>query len=401
MKNDVANFTVLFYGHGMKQSKTVKTWTRTGTQNLVRHKSGRYYARIFAGGKETWKSLKTDIMEVAKAKLRDMAGDIEKTTRASAAQDRGRMTLGDCAELFRGQLAKGISMPGRGKTTKKLRPNSVTYREKCLAAIFKTRPAWEKTDVRKLSRQDVEKWSTEFAADYSATVHNNTLGTLRFLFQIARKAGAMHEDQSADAPKSSIPKTTLRLPERGQFIAFVESIRTAGAWCSKDCADLVEFFAFTGARKNEAANVLWADVDFNRNRLFIREGKGGHTRHVPLIREAQELIARMRAERPDEPLTAPVLRVNEAQGAMNAAAKKVGMERITHHDLRHLFATTCIESGIDIPTVSRWLGHVDGGALAMKTYGHLRDEHSAEAASRVSFAPMAAAQNVISLREVA
>jgi len=39
------------------------------------------------------------------------------------------------------------------------------------------------------------------------------------------------------------------------------------------------------------------------------------------------------------------------------------MARITHHDLRHLFATTCIEAGVDIPTVSRWLGHQDGGAL--------------------------------------
>lgn len=385
----------------MKPCKTVKTWTRTGTQNLVRHKSGRYYARIFGGGKETWKALKTDIMEVAKAKLRDMAGAIEKTTKAAAAQDRGRMTLGDCATIFREQLQKGISMPGRGKTIKRLRPNSITYREKCIVALFKSRPTWEKTDARKLTARDVEDWSNEFAAKYSASVHNNTLGTLRFLFLIARKAGARHDDPTADAPKSSIPKQTLRLPERRQFIAFVEAIRTAGAWCSKDCADLVEFFAFTGARKNEAANVLWADVDFNRNRLFIREGKGGHTRHVPLIREAQELIARMRAERSDEPLTASVLRVNEAQKAMDSAAKKVGFTRITHHDLRHLFATTCIESGIDIPTVSRWMGHQDGGALAMRTYGHLRDEHSAEAASRVSFAPVAVAENVISMKGAA
>jgi integrase len=56
-----------------------------------------------------------------------------------------------------------------------------------------------------------------------------------------------------------------------------------------------------------------------------------------------------------------------------------------HHDLRHLFATRCIESGVDIPTVSRWLGHQDGGALCMKTYGHLRDEHSASEAKKVTF----------------
>jgi len=47
------------------------------------------------------------------------------------------------------------------------------------------------------------------------------------------------------------------------------------------------------------------------------------------------------------------------------------------HGFRHLFATRCIESGVDIPTVSRWLGHQDGGALCMKTYGPLmrRTQH--------------------------
>jgi Phage integrase family len=62
------------------------------------------------------------------------------------------------------------------------------------------------------------------------------------------------------------------------------------------------------------------------------------------------------------------MRVFECQNSMTHAAAKIGMERITHHDLRQLFATICIESGVDIPTVSRWLGHNDGGALCMKTY---------------------------------
>ena len=71
---------------------------------------------------------------------------------------------------------------------------------------------------------------------------------------------------------------------------------------------------------------------------------------------------------------------------MNRAAKIVGMARITHHDLRHLFATRCIESGVDIPTVAGWLGHKDGGALAMRVYGHLRDNHSVAMAQKVTFA---------------
>jgi integrase len=53
--------------------------------------------------------------------------------------------------------------------------------------------------------------------------------------------------------------------------------------------------------------------------------------------------------------------------------------------LRHLFATRAIESGVPVPTVARWLGHQDGGALLLKTYSHLLDHHSQESAQKVSF----------------
>jgi integrase len=94
----------------------------------------------------------------------------------------------------------------------------------------------------------------------------------------------------------------------------------------------------------------------------------------------------MWSERANESPNDKVFRVNEAQNAINSAVSKLGIARITHHDLRHLYATICIESGVDIPTVSPWLGHKDGGALALKTYGHLRREHSLAQAEKVSFA---------------
>ena len=86
---------------------------------------------------------------------------------------------------------------------------------------------------------------------------------------------------------------------------------------------------------------------------------------------------------------APVFRAQEVLGSLATACKKVGVPHLTHHDLRHLFATTCIESGVDVPTVALWLGHADGGALAMRTYGHIRPEHSVIAAKKVSFSPPA------------
>jgi integrase len=58
--------------------------------------------------------------------------------------------------------------------------------------------------------------------------------------------------------------------------------------------------------------------------------------------------------------------VSEAQNTINSAVRKLGISRTRHRDLRHLFATVGIEAAIDVPTVSRWLGHEDGGTLAMK-----------------------------------
>jgi integrase len=104
-----------------------------------------------------------------------------------------------------------------------------------------------------------------------------------------------------------------------------------------------------------------------------------------MIPELEQMLTELRSARADESTTATVMRVFECQNSMTNAATKIGMKRITHHDLRHLFATICIESGVDIPTVSRWLGHKDGGALCMKTYGHLRQDHSFSQARRVSF----------------
>ena len=100
----------------------------------------------------------------------------------------------------------------------------------------------------------------------------------------------------------------------------------------------------------------------------------------------KSLLEKLRAERPDAKPTDGVMLVAKCQGAINSGCKAVGIKRFTHHDLRHLFATRCIESGVDIPTVAKWLGHKDGGALAMKVYGHLREEHSVGMAKRVSFA---------------
>ena len=370
----------------MEERDTAKTWTKTRIQNLWRHRSGVYYGRLNRKGKDQWRCLKTELLEVAKARLKEFIGEVEKFTAPQEAQTSGKMTFGEAAALFLERLkSSGLGLQGRRSNRKRITDSSIYYREQTVNALLKSWPELAATDVRKITEADCEKWSEKFASRYSATRFNNTLDSLRHVIAVSVKAGARHGNPAEAVGRCEVRQKIIRLPERGQFLEFVHAVETAGAWCSHDCANFVRLLAFTGCRKNEAANLLWGDVDFERGRIHLRITKNGKPRYVPLIPDALALLEKLKSERSDAGNESRVLAVREAQKAMDNAAAKIGMIRITHHDLRHLFATQCIEAGIDIPTVSRWLGHVDGGALAMKVYGHLRDAHSTAQAQKVSF----------------
>jgi integrase len=187
----------------------------------------------------------------------------------------------------------------------------------------------------------------------------------------------------------------LELPTLAQFSALIAEMSKPRGRYSVAGAELAQGLAFTGCRLTEASRIVWGDLDFSAGEIIVRgdpeEGtKNGTIRRVPMIPSARALFERMRAERPDEAKDASVFQVGHCKKSMDNAMKKLGITRITHHGLRHFFATVCIESGVDIPTVSRWLGHKDGGALAMRVYGHLRREHSIAQAQKVSFKPAAA-----------
>ena len=78
-----------------------------------------------------------------------------------------------------------------------------------------------------------------------------------------------------------------------------------------------------------------------------------------------------------------VIPQGECKRSLQTSCELAGLPRLSHHSFRHLFATRCIESGVDLPTVARWLGHQDGGALLSRTYFHLVDEHSRRMAAKV------------------
>ena len=138
---------------------------------------------------------------------------------------------------------------------------------------------------------------------------------------------------------------------------------------------MVRFLAYSGTRLAEATALRWSQVDLAKKQILVAGTKTESSyRTVPIIQPLADLLGEIRGRRGDEPTDATVLAIRECKGALRTACSALKIKKLVHHDLRHFFATRCIESGVDIPTVSRWLGHGDGGALAMRTYGHLRVE---------------------------
>jgi integrase len=363
------------------EDSNASPWESTSVQNLIRYRpSGTYFARFKVGGRLVRQSLGTTVFSVAKQRLSDKISEYRERDESVKAFASGKMSVGDAARAYLEKIDASVS----------LKPRSKVYLRLLYDFIKRTWPKLPETDVRRVTEGDCRTWLSAYQQRYSPTVINNSIAVLRAVFQEAISAGARFNNPAGALKRVKVRAKQLELPSRDQFLRFVEVIESAGGRFSKDCANLVRFLAYTGLRLGEARHVTWADVNFEQKQLHVKGDpetatKNGETRIVPMIPELETLLKGLRAERRKEPQDATVMRVMECEKSMTHAAEKVGMKRITHHDLRHLFATICIESGVDVPTVSRWLGHKDGGALCMKTYGHLRQEHSVTQARRVRF----------------
>lgn len=356
-------------------------WQKTPYANLVRYvPSKKYFARIRVGGKLIRQSLKTTTLTVAKLRLADLEKAERLLAENATAVAGGKMTVQDALKTYRTRLHGDRS----------LKPRTKAYREECISKLLRTWPKLEELDVRQVNKTACLDWAARLGADACPSVFNHTVGTLKRIVEMAVEAGALYDNPVRFIKRQKERPKQLKLPTHDQFKTFVEAIEQAGVCSCYQAADLVRFLAFGGFRKSEAKNIVWSDCDFEKEEITVRGDpetgtKNSTVRQVPMIPEMLELLCRLRKSRADEAGDQRVMKVAECQISMDRAAKLVGTPRVTHHDLRHLFATRCIESGVDIPTVSRWLGHKDGGALAMKVYGHLRNQHSKAMAQKVSF----------------
>lgn len=337
--------------------------------NLYRAPKGTYYLLVKRGGKQFRRSLRTSDLALAKRRLREFQ---ERVTKLSVEGDNRNLRFEDLANQW---LASRKA---------ELKPSSFNRREVALKGLL---PYLGNHPLRSIGQKHFDAWKAGRGAKISARSWNIEVETLKQIFAYAKEDLKILVDNPADTLKRrKVKQAGIVIPSKEQFRALVQNLRE-GHRATGEAADFVEFLAYSGCRKEEAAEVLWNDVNFALGTLLVTGGEKGTKNHevrtIPLFRPLQRLLETIRTRKPQA--RGRIFEIRAARMQILRASERLGLPRFGHHTMRHFFCSNAIEAGCDFKVIAGWLGHKDGGVLVARTYGHLRNEHSEAMAKRITF----------------
>ncbi len=193
------------------------------------------------------------------------------------------------------------------------------------------------------------------------------------------------------------------MPSRADLCRIVDwlALQPGGLLASR----FVRLLAYSGMRWGEACELRWCDVSFESHSLVIgRDGntKSGRARVLPLfacleavLREiyshevAAEIVPHSDSPHAKHfpPASALVTGVVDLRYWLGLACAALSLPRLrSHHVWRKYFVTQALNAGVDVPTVSKYVGHADGGNLIFRTYNVLSDNRLTEGAAKVNLA---------------
>ncbi len=131
-----------------------------------------------------------------------------------------------------------------------------------------------------------------------------------------------------------------------------------------------------GLRLSEGRQVQAKDIDGERRLLWVRDGKGGKDRAVPLPAVIlQRLRAYWRAQRLSGPWLFPAPRETKPVGSsllqktFKAALRQSSVTKnASIRTLRHSYATHLLEQGIDLRVIQALLGHASPSTTTIYTH---------------------------------
>ena len=336
-------------------------FSKSKVENLFRHRGGNYYAVAKVDGKVRRRCLETSDFNQAKGRLANALSDLRGTVNAKHA----------------GTIAEAITAESE-RADPSLKETTRHYYQQIAVSLIKTSDTLDaKPADKKLSKAtlaDLRGWMDAHAAKVSRTRYNGALALLRRTYARAIESQVIMRNLPDELDRLQPLEKKRDLPTIDDFARIIAEILKQRKTHSKSVAAAVRFLASTGMRISEAQAVRWGDI--TDSAIVIRTAKNDEFRRIPLTASARVVLEELRASPRPSGSTDPVMPVKSPRIALESACKRIGLGHLRVHDLRHIFATRCIEAGVDIPTIAHWLGHKDGGALAAKTYGHIIEKHS-------------------------
>ena len=135
--------------------------------------------------------------------------------------------------------------------------------------------------------------------------------------------------------------------------------------CGNIRDELILLFMYnTGARVSELINFRIEDIDFENNSVSIFRGKGAKDRTVNISKDFTQLLKAFIRKKDKGPL---FISNHEKPFTPRAIQKKIKslaisaglayIDKITPHSLRHTHAVHALQSGVNIVSIKKHLGH--------------------------------------------
>ncbi len=225
-------------------------------------------------------------------------------------------------------------------------------------------------------KQTIPKNASEKPRPASPATINRYLAAIRGLLRLASRDWDMIDS----VPNFSLlpePKGRVRTLDKPELVKLLAELPE---WARGPCV----FALATGLRQGNVVPLQWSQVDLVKARLLVgaESFKNGEDFGLPLNEVALGILTACHGQhktavftRDGKPLSAIPHKV------WKAALARAGIENFKWHDLRHVWATTMIESGADLDEVQQ-LGGWKSRAMVLR-YAHFRTEHLRTSSSKV------------------
>jgi integrase/recombinase XerD len=229
--------------------------------------------------------------------------------------------------------------------------------------IARTFLAFAQKPLSEVTPEDLEAYR-EYLVLQRHYAKNSIYTTIRGLACLFRSYGL------ATADNLEPPRRPERLP-RYLTEEEVHRLLAAVAASPRDSA-VVHVLAFAGLRVSELCHLRLEDLEFERNILHVRSGKGDKDREVILEDRSRAALDRYLTERsvagPRSDRLFPIGTVTVERIVRRSAAIAGIPRRVTPHMLRHTLATTLLSRGCDIRYIQKLLGHASVATTQIYTH---------------------------------